>query len=340
MNKLINKSSKIIVGLLILVVALLPTIALASTLPTNHNQLMESYTSNDTLDIIDVAVFSDYYVSGDWLIVANIDNTKSPYYPFGTVSQYFMVNLLSVDNTSVIAATPLLFWQEAPISIYLSPSMVTTLTYGDNYTLEVVGTYSVPPSDNYTLTSTNWRGSDLRGLDSWIINTAYTMNDYYGWATTSSDLLNWVSEVGVSLSTNGGSYFTTAIPNIAYVRPDIFTAKVSQPTNRNVARNNVYDDTKNMSTEVGGQVSDWFTLLGNTIGVTSKNAGGILILLAIVGLTAITLTSLATGLGIIIFGVILTMISSEFGITSVIIPVMAGFICLVIFARKIFPAST
>ena len=62
---------------------------------------------NPSLEIIGANVFSGYLATGDLLICMEHINTYAPYYGTTIPQQWFLIQFLSTDNSTVIASTPM-----------------------------------------------------------------------------------------------------------------------------------------------------------------------------------------------------------------------------------------
>ena len=114
------------------------------------------------------------------LVTAEYINTYPPYYPNQDPSLYFDFQLLSTNGSTVLASTPLKSWGDMPTSLYLSSSMVSSLTKGSQYYVGVVGTgISGTPAGYYQLQASDWQGSSKKYLDNWVLLTAGNMGLYY-----------------------------------------------------------------------------------------------------------------------------------------------------------------
>ena len=188
------------------------------------------------------AVFSGYLNTGDLLITAESRNTYTGYFPKQDPRKYFQIQLLDPTETTILAATPLTQWGDKPVSIYLNATVAATLSVSDAYVIREIGLGSLSTVyDTYVLQPQDWKGVDLTNLDQWMKSVATNMNEYYSWTGTSYDMLLNVADVGQIISDSGGSYFTTGIPGISAVRPEMFTQSKSQPIITTGVANNVYD---------------------------------------------------------------------------------------------------
>ena len=214
-------------------------------------------------------VFSDYLVSGDWLITVDAINSYPGYADVSDPERYFNVQVLNVAGTAVLAATTLKSWGEAPVGIYLSPTTVSALTYNSAYIIRMIGTFAGTPSTNYVLTGTDWVGSDLRYLDQWCLTTAKKMNTYDGNTSTQPYTTN-ISGTGEVLTTYGGGFFTTGIPSIMQIRPDLFQSSTTTPSYETGTATNVYDNEVAWTVQVGTTIAADATIWGTLFGVTAK----------------------------------------------------------------------
>jgi hypothetical protein len=176
--------------------------------------------------------------------------------------KYFQIQLLDPTGTTILAAVPLWGWGDVPVSIYLSKATVTLLgiTESTAYIIRMQGlTPLTAVSDTYTLQTTDWHGTDLNELDSWMISTAKNINTYHGWTDTSASYtVTQGTNAGELLTIKGGAFFTSGIPNISNIRPNVFAASSSQPQSPGGVADNVYDK----QTWVSGAVY----AIGNKVG--------------------------------------------------------------------------
>jgi hypothetical protein len=197
-----------------------------------------------------VKAFSGYLETGDWLFVAEVTNTYSPYYPNSDISRYFQIQLLDPTGTTILAANSLMAWGDQPISIYLNATTASSIiTEGSLYKVKVIGVgFGSPPSSTYTMTANDWEGADMGALDTWVIRGAavnmsvYAMSNSY---TNTTDMLVSATDspTGSILTDKGGGYFTVGIPALSDVRPNLFQSAKSTPRFTKGTANNVYDNT-------------------------------------------------------------------------------------------------
>lgn len=129
-----------------------------------------------TLSLSSGAVFSGYREPGDqlWLARAQVE------YSHGADDldprEYWLFQVVDIDSGEVMASTPLWSWGYVPVSVYLSASHA--LPWGD-YSIRLVGSdvrYADPvPATGYVITSSDYRGSDRKALEQWIMATALDM---------------------------------------------------------------------------------------------------------------------------------------------------------------------
>lgn len=225
--------------------------------------------------VVGANVFESYVVSGDWLITINTINDYPGYSENTNPQQYFNVQLLDVAGANVLAATTLKSYGDAVCAIYLSPSMVSALTYGSAYIIRMIGSFAGTPSITYTLQHTasneDWQGSDLSNLDQWCITTAKLINTYDG--NTTNEYTTKSSTTGKEmLTTEINSVFIGGIPNIMDIRPDLFETSTSKPVYDKGTATNAYDNFYG--------VNGWQIQVGSTI-ASDANAWG-----AVLGISA------------------------------------------------------
>ena len=217
-------------------------------------------------EVEDVKVFTDYQVTGDWLIAVRYTNIYPPYYDSYDVKSYFALQL--VDSTGVVkaqVACPM--WDYKPGSIYLSPSITTALTYGGDYRVRLYGTFTGNPYTEYAIQSTDWLGNDLSRLDSWVITSAKSLADYYGEVMTTYIVGNEV------LNSVGGTFFANGITALTIERPNLFqisSVAVAPPVG-DFPQSGETGETWQVL--LGPYVTSKLTGMGNVFGVDGKAVG-------------------------------------------------------------------
>jgi hypothetical protein len=173
-------------------------------------------TPTNPLVIQDAKVVTGYKETDDWLIMIRYINTYPPYYDTYDVKKYFVFQLL--DSTGAVKAqTSVPEWGNKVGSIYLAASSTSSLTYGGTYSVRMYGTFVPNPYVSYTLIGTDWLGSDLINLDSWVRTSATVIGTYY-----STSLTSFVAERGEVLNSTGSAIFSSGIAGLSQVRPAIF----------------------------------------------------------------------------------------------------------------------
>jgi hypothetical protein len=226
-----------------------------------------------TFEVVGAKVFSDYLVDGDWLIGVELKNRYTNYDNVTDPSQYFHVQMLN-DAGTIIGATTLKSWGYSVASIYLNPTIVSSLTYGDNFTIRMIGTFTGTPSTTYVLQNSvdnnDWLGDDKRYLDQWCVNTAEAMNAYDG-NTATNPYTTEETGFGEILTVFGGAKFVVAIPEIMSVRPDLFQRTSRTPDYETGTATNAYDSATTWQAQVGTQVAADAAVFGNLLGISAKS---------------------------------------------------------------------
>jgi hypothetical protein len=268
-----------------------------------------------SLQVTDAKVFTNYITTGDWLVTAVVDLTYAPYYNLQSdPASNFQFQLISSAG-NIIAATPIKYWDRQPIGLYLQPAQTTALTWGGTYYARirlVTGT----DYQEYPIASTDWKGSDMKWLDQWIITSAKSLAAYdtslepidvatglarVTYVYTASEILK-----GTVLNNDGGIIFARGIPSIVERRPDIF-----QYANKLLAiAQSTYGHAgavTNWQTQVGTELTTLFgagaTVLGQTDGGKSFGSGifigGYVLIAGLISLMGFPMIGFGIGSGIL-----------------------------------------
>ncbi len=250
------------------------------------------------LTIVKTAVFNNYLSTNDTLFVAELVCAYPPYYPKESSKDYFTLQLVDTDNTTILGATPLQYWGEMPSSVYVNPTQSANLTSQGHYYIRLTGNWDSPPSTQYQLQDSDWRGYDLTKLDDWCVYTAFDMQVYYqeaGYVTVKTD-------GNLAITDAAGGYFTAGIPGISQVRPNLFTtSKQTAPWPSTVA-SNTWDTypTGDINTAwiqfVGSAIASDAGTIAYPFGVTGRDFLGIAVLFVILG-CMMTVTAQTGGFG-------------------------------------------
>jgi hypothetical protein len=187
------------------------------------DDLLFSVYGKHLISIEGANVFRNYLQTDDMLIVLSYFNQYTPYYPDSDVEVYFNLQLRNAAGTVIIAQNPVRAWGYKAGAIYLNASSCSALTSGTAYRI-YVSIFGDAVSSYYTLTAADWRGSDLAYLDSWVRLQAHAFESYYSETFTIS-----VAGQGDVLNAEGNVIFTTGIPALASVRPDLFEVALITP---------------------------------------------------------------------------------------------------------------
>jgi hypothetical protein len=231
---------------------------------------------NPCLAIQDVKVFESYRETGDWLITVRYIDTYPPYYDTYDVRKYFIVEILdsvgTVKGSNVIPA-----WGNRVANIYFSAASAASLTYGGAYSIRLYGTFTGNPYTEYYLQSTDWAGSDLINLDSWVITSAAVIGTYY-----STTLTTYITGIGEVLNATSAGVFSAGIAALSEIRPNIFNISANVIPNPTPAPNTQALQTHYVwQTAVGPQAVVILTSIGNLLGgVSGDQIGQFLIFIA------------------------------------------------------------
>jgi hypothetical protein len=285
------------------------------TYSANTSDAMFEVWGYASLQVTDAKVFTNYITTGDWLVTAVVDLTYAPYYNLQTdPASNFQFQLVGSAG-NVIAATPIKYWNRQPIGLYIQPAQTTALTWGGTYYARirlVTGT----DYQEYPIASVDWKGSDMKWLDQWVITSAKSLAAY----NTSLEPIDVVTNLprvtyiytaseilkGTVLNNDGGIIFARGIPSIVERRPEIF-----QYANKLLAiAQSTYAQAgavTNWQTQVGTELTSIFsngaTLLGQTDGGKSFGSGlfigGYVLIAGLVSIMGFPLIGFGLGSGIL-----------------------------------------
>lgn len=186
---------------------------------SGSNDYMFSVTGTRCLNILYPRVFKNYRVTGDWLISFVSFNTTPPKYQRLEPSVSYSYQLLT--NTTIIATVKLRDWGFKPLSIYLSPSLASTLNWGSSdYTLKAI---EIGGTNEFEISTSefSWEES-LLIMDEWVLYTAYDIGEYYG-VSLLEDIAD-ESGFRTVLTDTGAQIYVKGIPAIDEVRPNLFNS--------------------------------------------------------------------------------------------------------------------
>ena len=220
--------------------------------------------SSTDIQVRGANIFNTYSATGDMLICIEAINKYSNYFPNERPGDYFQVQLLDSDNTTIIATNTLANWGDRPTSIYLKPTLAATLTAQGTYYIRMIG-YGIvgTPYAEYTIVSDDWKGNNLSALDSWCIGTAKNMqindevNTYITTATDRTEIL----------SDTVGAYFTSGIPGISTIRPNLFNTNVKSSTTGLGTAGDTWTDAAAWEAAVGTGIAADITKLAAPFGL-------------------------------------------------------------------------
>jgi hypothetical protein len=293
---------------------------------------------NPSILVTGANVFTGFKTTGDWLIVADVSNFYLPYYPNNDVSLYFQLQL--VDGTTVKATSPFVTWKRSPLSIYMSPTTVTSLAWGSGYKIRIQLLSDPTVYSEYVLQSTDWQGGAITLLDSYIRTTASVMQDYYTTLNGTATVFLVAGTGGNVLNTDGGTLFNNGISGLMVQRPNLFQTYVSSvptpvyPTNTNVADANII-----MSDRLGTVQYGLLVGFSSMFGVTPIQLASTMIwlLFLICGIwTAADRNGGGSLLGGLICGTMIIGIGLMFGAVSWMFMLQAGFCVAALIAFRVF----
>lgn len=234
----------------------------------NTSDLLFEIYGNPSMQIYGANVYSGYMSDNDWLVVVKGINTAEPYYSTSESKSSFSLQLTKADDT-LIAQTPLPAWGYKPCSIYLSNTTTATLDWGAAYKVKFVCMDNASYNTSYTLTSADWRGSELSILDAWCLDLARALENYY-----STTFIVATASKGDVLNEEGGVIFLTGIPYLDAIRPGIFQIVTSGiPYTPGTWSGGYETSLPTWETAVGADIAAFLNDTGGLINVDGKTTG-------------------------------------------------------------------
>jgi hypothetical protein len=265
-------------------------------------------------------------------MVFSYDNVYPPYYPIQTPNQYFAYQLVDYYG-NVKAQSPCQSWGLRPGSIYLSAATVVPLQWGGAYRIRLINVRDGTVYMEYPLQSGDWLGSDLTLLDSWCLSVAQQLSTFYN-----TPLITSVADRGNVLNPQGGVIFTTGIPLLGTVRPNLFQVVSIVDTNPT----NVYPQTMRQAYQPAAMIGpDGFaamTAWGNVLGVDGKTVG-------FAGIVLMTVVIAGWGfqpghtIAATIIALIMYILAMLLGLLDIVVGALLLFFLLVLFIFRIIFAG-
>jgi hypothetical protein len=287
-------------------------------------------------------VFKNYITDNDTLVVAEIVNTYTPYYPNQSPKEYFSIQLIDTDNTTILAATPQQDWGDKPIGIYINPTQSRNLTNGANYYVRIQGNFAANVSSQYQLQhlpwANDWKGADLTKLDDWAVYVAMNMQTFY----SGSGYVTVLTDRKLAITDAVGGYFTAGIAGIGQVRPNLFTTSQQTPTFTAGVSLIPTDNTTAYTAYVGSTIANDANDLGVPFGMTGRDmlAGALALAMLGVIMTGTAAMGGFGALGLFLISIPILWLGTYFKVVGVqyimILTIIFGFL----FVRQFWIKTT
>jgi hypothetical protein len=128
-----------------------------------------------------------------------------------------------------------------------------------------------------TMDSGDWYGSDLTLLDDWCRGVAFSMMNTDGTLLTDPYLQSGTS-YGVIITDAAGGYFTTGIPNIAQIRPNLFGSAEYKASITAMSGDINYNAGTTLTDRLGAGIVTDATTIGDVFDLSADNVALFLIL--------------------------------------------------------------
>lgn len=286
--------------------------------------------------IITAAVFNGYATTNDTLVCAEAIVTYPPYYPTGTPSQYFQMQLLSTNGT-ILGASPIQMWGDRPECIYFNPTASSNLTFQAPYVVRIqnISSQNITFSANYTLKTTDWRGNDTTKLGDWCMGVAANMQNTDGTILT-TPYLTTVSGTGTVISDYAGGYFNTGITNIQTLYPQFFQTGTGSFALTTLSNAQNYNSGSTLAGKVGNQIATDLGTIGSLFSLSAQNTAMYMVL-AVVAFAVFYVVSQTQGfgaLGALCIAIPILGTAAYLNMISIQIPIMLGVVFVFLFVRQ------
>ena len=278
------------VKFILFAVVVLP-VALWAVLPTPASAIgnPNTITFGSQADTNMYMVFQNVYESGDWLFVGesyiHYVATPTDY----TSEEAFSFQVINTDGVTVLYTTPVLEYENYPVSIYLTPTQASSLTWQSAYYVRLtcnpaifgapiegvnMRTHALQASDYITDSPT---GTSPLALRLFCIHVAEDMeaND-----TPPAGSEYIVAVQGVEyLTAIGGTKFLDAVPGLNLFVPNLFqltAGVIEEPT---LEPTETYASSLTVRNQLGNTIADGVQNLGVALGMSTTMAGGVLLIL-------------------------------------------------------------
>ena len=288
----------------------------------------------------DVKVFTDYYETGDWLIVATYNISGGNFSNCTNTSCFrppaYTWYIQFVDSTGTPLTTNKLEQEGMrPYGISVNAAVATGYTFGGNYSVKIYGAFNTPnPNASRTLTAVDWRGEVAAGeLKEWVRQQAQIMEDRDG-----IDYITTVAEWGNVLTQTGGNYFDVGIaylsdyiPSVFQITHYLFPLGYTVSTGDTNYADDLYD---NWDITLGPEIAPSLTAIAPYFGFTGVDGGRMVgALLTLMGFLSLAIIEKSVAFMVILGGVMI-------GVFPMATVIFLVFIMAVVLIRSLFWSST
>ncbi len=179
------------------------------------------------------SVFQDIFDTDDMLVVFPYDITYASNQPATPVSHLFTFRLMSADGEDTLASVIPYPYNNSGygqgVAAFYFPA-VTAPAWDGLYIIRIDGNplyWATPPSTTHTLSSSDYSSetSQTDALADYVLSLSAALEVNWG-----VKLYDTNSSGGIALTSTGQTYFTTVIPGLDSVCPEIMSVSVATPT--------------------------------------------------------------------------------------------------------------
>lgn len=268
----------------------------ATYVTTSATPITDVLAPPDTLEIETLQIYKDYINVGDQLVVFSYKILWNEGLP-ATLNpeDFFYVQILEDD--ALVKQDRIKQWGYVPGSMYISD--LSPLEWGEEYTFKIIGTdkFTTAPEVSYSITSSNYIGSNYDYLEAWCLNLATRMQNSIYW-----DTLVDYEQTQYMLNSSGAQVFLTAIPGLLDKCEDLYLPTGEPPDYVQPDGSLPYSDSLSEQAETSHGTVYWGTFenISTTLGVSTETVAWLFWLaLYLIGVVIITMVTHSVAAGAI-----------------------------------------
>lgn len=233
----------------------------------------------DSININSMRVFQNVFEANDMLFIVEADVAYAAE-PDDEPDTAFFMNLYATNGTTLLYSRGIVAYQEMIQAIYVDADAAVALTWGNAYVVKVTGN---PAKFASIVEGTNQR-TQTYAVSDWITGTLATtpglLQTYLRSVMIAIDAagVDIMTATGYKLNTLGRTYFTTAIPGLDSVIPDLFQSVSYDIDIVHDTPTAALETELSMSNKLGAAIAASFSGLGDYFGISASVMGGVFLM--------------------------------------------------------------